>query len=130
MAPPPDMAAYVACLWTTRAKGGRILPDGCADIVWNGSRLHVAGPATLPVAATVPHGTAVFGVRFRLGAAGAALGLPALELADQAVPLDAVWGGGLEERGAPAGLPAVLPGGGAGRRAAGRVGPPAPPAPP
>src|SRR4051794_17355392 len=108
MAPPPDMAAYVACLWTTRAQGGRILPDGCADIVWTGSRLEVAGPATLPVAAAVPHGTAVFGVRFRLGAAGAALGLPALELADQAVPLGAVWEAEIEERVAAGGLPALV----------------------
>jgi AraC-like DNA-binding protein len=108
IAPPPDLAAHVACLWTTRAKGGRILPDGCADIVWTGSRLEVAGPATLPVAAAIAPGTPVFGVRFRLGAAGAALGLPALELADRAVPLGAVWEAEIEERVAAGGLPALV----------------------
>src|SRR3954466_13100912 len=91
IAPPPDMAAHVACLWTSEAKGGRVLPDGCADVVWTGSRLVVAGPATVPAAPEVPVGTPVFGVRFRLGAAGSALGLPAGELADLTVPLGEVW---------------------------------------
>src|SRR4051794_6206553 len=98
IAPPRDLAPYVACLWTSRAVGGRVLPDGCADIVWTGSGLVVAGPATVPAAASIPVGTPVCGVRFRLGAAGPALGLPAGELADLTVPLAAVWDPELEER--------------------------------
>ena len=42
--------------------------------------------------ATVPAGAAAVGVRFRVGAAGAALGLPAAELLDATVPLEDVWG--------------------------------------
>lgn len=37
-------------------------------------------------------GLDVFGVRFRVGAAGAALGLPAEELLDRSVVIDDVWG--------------------------------------
>jgi AraC-like DNA-binding protein len=102
------MAAYVACLWTSRAKGGHVLPDGCADVVWTGSGLVVAGPSTAPDPAPVPVGTPVFGVRFRLGAAGPALGLPAEELTDQRVPLEAVWGPDIEERVAAGGLPELV----------------------
>jgi AraC-like DNA-binding protein len=85
---------HVACLWTREAEPKtaprRILPDACVDIVWSGNRLIVAGPATRPVIATT-NGTAL-GVRFRVGAAGAALGLPASELLDLSVPLTDVWG--------------------------------------
>jgi AraC-like DNA-binding protein len=102
------MAAHVACLWTSRAKGGRVLPDGCADVVWTGSGLVVAGPATAPVVASMPVGTPVFGVRFRLGAAGPALGLPAEELTDRSVPLAAVWEADIEERVALGGLPELV----------------------
>ena len=108
IAPPPDMAAHVACLWASEARGGAVLPDGCADVVWTGAGLVVAGPATAAVAAHVPPGTPVFGVRFRLGAAGPALGLPAAELADMTVPLAAVWDGETEDRVAAGGLPALV----------------------
>jgi AraC-like DNA-binding protein len=102
------MAAYVACLWSSRARGGHVLPDGCADVVWTGSGLVVAGPATLPDVAPVPVGTPVFGVRFRVGAAGPALGLPAEELTDLRVPLDAVWEPDIAERVAAGGLPELV----------------------
>jgi AraC-like DNA-binding protein len=123
IAPPRDLAPYVACLWTTRSKGGRVLPDGCADIVWTGSGLVVAGPATVPVAAAIPVDTPVFGVRFRLGAAGPGLGLPAGELADLTVPVADVWEPDLEERVAAGGLPALVQGVRRRLRAAERVDP-------
>jgi AraC-like DNA-binding protein len=86
---------HVACLWTRdqepRAAQRRILPDACVDIVWTGSRLVVAGPATRPKIAHTPARTTAFGVRFRVGAAGAALRIPASELLDLTVPLEDVW---------------------------------------
>jgi hypothetical protein len=89
----PTTNALVACLWT-RTDGEpaaqRVLPDACVDIVWTGATLVVAGPATRAVTATTS-GPAL-GVRFRVGAAGAALGLPAAELLDLTVPLADVWG--------------------------------------
>jgi AraC-like DNA-binding protein len=87
--------SHIACVWTRDAEPAprrrRIVPDACVDIVWTGRRLVVAGPATGPHLAYTPAGTASFGVRFRVGAAGAALGLPASELLDLTVPLDDVW---------------------------------------
>jgi AraC-like DNA-binding protein len=88
----------VACLWVrdgdaeADSRPRRILPDACADIVWTGRELIVAGPATHAVMASLPADRTVLGVRFRVGAAGAALGLPASELLDRSVLLEDVWG--------------------------------------
>jgi AraC-like DNA-binding protein len=70
-----------------------IVPDACVDVVWrDDGRLIVAGPATGPASSHVPAGAAAIGVRFRIGAAGPALGLPARELLDLSVLLEDVWG--------------------------------------
>ena len=70
----------------------RVLPDGSADIVCvHDGEPFVAGPDTGPVERTLPAGTVVVGLRFRPGAAGAALGLPASELRDLRVPISEVW---------------------------------------
>lgn len=72
---------------------GRVLPDGSADLVSSDDgELFVAGPDTGPVRRDLRAGSLIVGLRLRPGAAGAALGLPAGELRDQQVPLDAVWG--------------------------------------
>jgi AraC-like DNA-binding protein len=107
-APPLDLAAHVACVWTSVSRGGAVFPDGCVDIVWRGDRLVIAGPATGPLLPEVPLGTEVWGVRFRLGVAGAALGLPAGEFLDENVPLADVWGPGFDERVAPGGPAALI----------------------
>jgi AraC-like DNA-binding protein len=111
--PPPELAPLVACLWTRDPAGApyrqRVLPDACVDVVWvGGAHLMVAGPATGPVTVEVLAGARVAGVRFRVGAAGAALGVPAVELADRGVALADVWGADahrLEERLAEAPFP-------------------------
>src|SRR5437867_7424682 len=87
LAAPPPLAAHVACLWTRSDTPRRILPDGCVDVVWTGAELIVAGPATRAVLPTLPQGEPKVGLRFRVGAAGAALGLPAGELLDRSPPL-------------------------------------------
>src|SRR3954467_874175 len=97
LAPPADLAQAVACVWTSVARGGVILPDGCVDLVWRGDELVVAGPATGPTSGLAP-GARVFGVRFRVGVAGTGLGMPASEFLDDAVPVRVVWGPGVEER--------------------------------
>src|SRR3954471_18002755 len=103
---PGRPAPHVACLWLRDAEAAprvhRIVPDACADIVWvQGERLLVGGPAagpalsaapaTGPVLSPVPAGAAAAGVRFRVGAAGSALGVPAGEVRDATVDLDDVW---------------------------------------
>jgi AraC-like DNA-binding protein len=107
-APPPDLARHVACVWTSVSRGVAIFPDGCVDLVWQGSRLVVAGPATGPVDSTIPIGERVVGVRFRIGVAGAALGLPAGEFAEASVPAAEIWEASVDERIAAGGLPALL----------------------
>jgi AraC-like DNA-binding protein len=83
----------IACLWINDRGSNtqqRILPDACVDIVHVDGRLTVAGPATHAQLTTSRAPT--FGVRFKVGAAGAVLGLPAQELLDLSVPLEDVWG--------------------------------------
>ena len=94
IAPPPDLAHVVRCLWERTGAGEPVvvLPDGCLDVVVRDGRAAVAGPDTAPVRTAVPAGARIAGVRFHPGAAAAALGVPAGELRDQRVPLDALWG--------------------------------------
>src|SRR3954447_22623680 len=94
---PARRAPHVACLWMRdpepTAHAHRIMPDGCADVVWvRGDRLGVAGPQTAAVVSEIPAGAAALGVRFRIGAAGSALGVPAREVLDRTVALEDVWG--------------------------------------
>src|SRR4051794_12800964 len=94
---PRGPAPHAACLWTRDpepvASVGRILPDACVDVVWvRGDRLVAAGPAPGPAPAALPAGAAAAGVRFRVGAAGSAVGVPARELRDRNVDLAEVWG--------------------------------------
>jgi AraC-like DNA-binding protein len=95
--PPAPLASHACCLWTNVAASGdhaeRVLPDGCADIVWiDGAGVVVAGPATREVLVAIPAGAAAVGVRFGPGAAGAALGVAAHELRDRTVALEDIWG--------------------------------------
>jgi AraC-like DNA-binding protein len=91
-APPPGLEALVACVWVGHGGVTRVLPDACVDVVFDGGRLVVAGPATGVVEAPATPGQARVGVRFRVGAAGVALGVPAGELRDQGVGLEELWG--------------------------------------
>jgi AraC-like DNA-binding protein len=77
------------------------------DLVWRGDRLFVAGPATRAALGGEP-GLPVFGVRFRMGVAGTVLGVPAGEFLDEAVPVDDIWGAGVEERVSAGGPSALL----------------------
>ena len=94
--PPPGLEPYIACVWTRSGPGGPVLPDGCVDIVWTGDELTVAGPATQAADPSTDPELTKLGVRFRVGAAGAALGVPADELLDEFVPLPEVWRGPVE----------------------------------
>jgi AraC-like DNA-binding protein len=90
--PPPGLEQQVACVWVGGGDATRVLPDACVDIVWTGGRLIVAGPATMPDLAPATPGQHRCGVRFCVGMAGGALGLPASELLDQVVPVPEIWG--------------------------------------
>ena len=95
--PPRPSAPLVACLWRRDAEPQRrvhrVVPDACVDVVWVPGRLPlVAGPATRALLSELPAGLAAYGVRFRVGAAGAALGWPAHDLIDETIALEELWG--------------------------------------
>lgn len=78
-----------AVLWTGDG-AGRVLPDGCMDLLWHDGRLLVAGPDTRAyVTAGAP--SAWVGLRFHPGSAPAFLGVPAHELRDLRVELADLW---------------------------------------
>ncbi|MFC5634932.1 helix-turn-helix domain-containing protein [Streptomyces bullii] len=82
-----------AVVWTntsTGAEAGRVLPDGCMDLLWNDGRLLVAGPDTRAYVTEGAPSTWA-GVRFFPGTAPALLGVPAHELRDRRVDLADLW---------------------------------------
>jgi AraC-like DNA-binding protein len=89
--PPAHLRQALACYWVNVAAPDRpsvtaVLPDGCADLIWQSGRgAFVAGPDTGPAPAEMPAGTIMVAARFWPGAGGPALGLPLAELRDQRV---------------------------------------------
>ena len=99
-APPPDLAPYVNCFWTSLTvetdasrprTEHRVLPDGCVDIVIgfrDGTEVTNAvgvGSMTRPLVITGDRVRLYIGVRFSPGSAFAAFGIPAAELTDDNV---------------------------------------------
>jgi AraC-like DNA-binding protein len=84
-----------AVVWTGRSDGtpGRVLPDGCMDLLWIDGHLVVAGPDTAAFETLHPPGTVTSGLRFAPGTAAGVLGASAREFRDARVPLDQVWPG-------------------------------------
>ncbi|MEC3997739.1 helix-turn-helix transcriptional regulator [Actinacidiphila sp. DG2A-62] len=76
----------------------RVLPDGCMDLLWCEGELLVAGPDTVAYVASARVGTRYAGLRFAPGSAPRVLGVPAKELRNRRVPLDALWGDGPARR--------------------------------
>ena len=97
IAPAAALRPWVECFWTHRddAPSGahRVLPDGCADLVFdltNGDA-DVVGTMTRPLVIPPAGPSHAFGVRFRPGRAAAFLKLPIAELTDARVPLRDIW---------------------------------------
>ena len=98
--PSAGLAQWVECYWSITATDAppgvdRILPDGCADIIVDlGSNPHAFVVGAMSTALLTPRAgrVAMFGIRFRPGAAFPFLGIPLREITDQRVALDAVWG--------------------------------------
>lgn len=86
-----------AVLWTRAGDptsgSGRVLPDGCMDLIWSEERgeLLVAGPDTRAHLSGGQPGAAWAGLRFAPGTAPSVLGVPAAELRDLRVPLAQLW---------------------------------------
>lgn len=90
--PPAGLRGVVECTWDASPEGRHdLVPDGSVELLWiEGRGTWVCGPDTTGWSFNLAPGTATTGVRFHPGASGLALGLPAAELVDRRVPLDAV----------------------------------------
>ncbi|WP_314172976.1 helix-turn-helix domain-containing protein [Streptomyces winkii] len=72
---------------------GRVLPDGCMDLLmWDG-RLVVAGPDTRAYLFARQPGSRITGLRLPPGVGPLVFGAPAHEFRDRRVPLAEVWSG-------------------------------------
>ena len=97
--PVPGLREYVTCVWVKEVGAQstpylyRTVPNGSAELVCVfGSAPKIVGPQTRPTEELVAPGTIAVGLRFRPGAAQAALAAPASEFLDQEIPADEVWG--------------------------------------
>jgi len=83
-----------ATVWARVADGSSswVLPDGCIDVLWNGSELMVAGPDTVAHLTTAPTGTQFTALRFASGVAPTVLGVAADGLRDERLGLAEVIG--------------------------------------
>ncbi|CAM3880719.1 helix-turn-helix transcriptional regulator [Smaragdicoccus niigatensis] len=95
-APPQPLRAYVQCLWARRSaavpRTHLVFPDGCADIIATDSSVHIAGPMTVAESVDLGPRALVAGIRFRPGAASAALGVSAMTLLNSNPPIGGLWG--------------------------------------
>jgi AraC-like DNA-binding protein len=82
-------------VWTKTTTGpgiGRVVPDGCTDIIFSrgSDQVFVAGPDTVAKVGEQRPDT-LFAVRFSPGVGPSALGVPAHVLRDLRVPLAELW---------------------------------------
>jgi len=102
----PPSAPHVGSVWIQGVAAGsepyrhRTIPHGGVELQCPiGGLPRVVGPQTLPRLETLASGTTVVGLRFRLGAAPAVLGLPASELVDLTIGAEELWGPAAERIG-------------------------------
>lgn len=92
----PAARSHLLCCWSQVVSGDAaatqlVVPDGAADVIVDADdRAMVVGPSALAEAVHIPAGTQLAGIRFRPGAIGSALRIPAGELEQQTVELDRV----------------------------------------
>lgn len=100
-APPPRLAVSVECLWVMQHPEGpavphRVLPDGCADILFTtGSgkpTLQVVGAMTQFQDFPVLPGQLHVGLRFHSGMWAADIGAPGSVITDRLISLEEFWG--------------------------------------
>lgn len=95
--PSVALRPWVECFWTRTdaAPSGphRVLPDGCADLVFDltSGKSAVVGTMTKPLVLPAGGPSSFAGVRFHPGRAAAFLRMPLAEITDARVPLRAIW---------------------------------------
>lgn len=70
---------------------GRILPDGCMDLIWDGARLLIAEPDTKARRHTSSPNVSYAALRFSRGLGPGFLGVPANEVRDLYVEAECIW---------------------------------------
>lgn len=111
--PAPDLRELVECFWVSRSNGpleraqpNRVVPDGCTDIIVDlgdppvgagharrRMRSYFVGAMREPLLVRMTGTVDLVGVRFRPGAAGTLLSMPAAEVTDRTVALEDVLSG-------------------------------------
>jgi AraC-like DNA-binding protein len=95
--PSAPLREWVECYWMRPAAASpsahRVLPDGCADIVFDldNASAYAVGTMTRPLLLESVRSPAMIGVRFRPGRAAALLGLTLRQITDTRAPLADVW---------------------------------------
>lgn len=99
--PSPRLAAHIECFWAHCADepipAYRVLPDGCADILFERPGMHrgrgliVVGAMTRAQSFALPARQFTLGVRFRPTMAARFLGVPAPEIVDAMIALEDAW---------------------------------------
>jgi AraC-like DNA-binding protein len=89
----------VQSVWCQRVSAGdtcyaqRVVPDGCADVLWYNGELQVAGPDTSWRMVALAPGAVTVGIRFRPGAARLLFGdVPVSAARDEMADLADLWG--------------------------------------
>jgi AraC-like DNA-binding protein len=89
--PSEALQPWVAAYWRRDGAEGttRVLPDGCADIIFDIDRgeVSVVGTMTRPLVVESANGRNLFGVRFRPGRLSSLLPIPLREITDAIAPL-------------------------------------------
>jgi AraC-like DNA-binding protein len=101
-APSPRFASHVECFWShvsdVPISRFRVLPDGCADIIFERPArsyggLAIVGTMTSAHTFEIPARQFTFGVRFRPAMGARFLRVPAGEIMDASIPLTDTWSG-------------------------------------
>ncbi|HLR84085.1 MAG TPA: helix-turn-helix domain-containing protein [Nocardioidaceae bacterium] len=89
---PSTIERGVVWSMTPEPGGGRVLPDGCLDLLWLDDDLVVAGPDTRAYVSAPAQPRPVTGIRLSGGVGAAAFGVPAHEVRNERVPVAELWG--------------------------------------
>ena len=93
--PAAALRPWVECFWTVRdedaSREQRVLPDGCADLIFDLADGSGSAVGTMTRAIVVPASGDFLGVRFKPGRAAAFLRIPLAEITDARVPLGDLW---------------------------------------
>jgi AraC-like DNA-binding protein len=97
--PSKTLQSTVECFWTSRSDGSeagefRVLPDGCADLIFDLSpgreAAYWVGTMTKSLLVERKGAQDFFGIRFQPGGAWSRLGCPLKEITDQRVEISAI----------------------------------------